>query len=112
MALLVYNHRGWAHRTRLQSGYFAGEVVLAEGRLVSLSAFNASLPDVVQLGGIFTPPDARSRGFGRAGVAGSLLAARERGVSRAVLFTENPAAIRCYESVGFRRVGDYGLVLM
>ncbi len=79
---------------------------------VSLSAFNAALPDIVQLGGIYTPPELRGRGYAKVSVAGSLLAAQARGVSRAVLFTNNPSAVRTYEAVGFRRVGDFSLVLM
>ena len=82
------------------------------GRPVSFSAFNASLPDVVQIGGVFTPPALRSRGYARAVVAGSLVAAAAAGVGRSVLFTgvENPAAQRAYRALGFRPVGDYGLL--
>jgi len=79
---------------------------------VSLSAFNATLPDIVQLGGIYTPPELRGRGFAKAAVAASLLAARDRGVSRAVLFTSNRSAMRSYEAIGFRRIGDYSLILL
>jgi uncharacterized protein len=79
---------------------------------LSLAAFNAALPDIVQLGGIYTPPALRGRGYAKAAVAHSLLIARERGASRAVLFTENPSAARSYEAVGFRRTGDYSLVLL
>lgn len=86
--------------------------VAVEGdRPVSLSAFNAALPDIVQLGGIYTPPALRGRGFARVAVAASLIAARERGASRAVLFTNNLNAVRTYEALGFRRGGDYSLVL-
>lgn len=87
-------------------------VVIAQGTPVSYSAFNAVLPDIVQLGGIYTPPEQRGRGYAKAGVAGSLLVARARGVTRAVLFTKNPSAVRAYEAVGFRRIGEYGLVLL
>ena len=87
-------------------------VAVAQGAPVSLSAFNAALPDIVQLGGIYTPPALRGRGFARIAVAASLAAARDRGVSRAVLFTNNPSAVRTYEAVGFRRTGDYSLVLL
>ena len=80
--------------------------------LVSLSAFNASLPDIVQLGGIYTPPEFRGRGFAKAAVAASLLVARDRGASRAVLFTNNPSAVRTYAAIGFRRIGDYSLLLL
>ena len=90
----------------------AAWVALENGVLVSLSAFNASLPDIVQLGGIYTPPELRGRGYAKAAVAGSLLAARERGASRAVLFTQNPSAEACYRSLGFERLGEYGLVLL
>ena len=79
---------------------------------VSLSSFNAALPDIVQLGGIYTPPALRGRGYAKAAVAHSLLIARERGASRAVLFTENPSAARSDEAVGFHRTGDYSLVLL
>jgi GNAT superfamily N-acetyltransferase len=82
-----------------------------QGTLLSLSGFNAALPDMVQLGGIYTPPSLRGRGFAKVAVAASLLAARERGATRAVLFTPTASAARSYEGIGFRRVGDYCLVL-
>jgi GNAT superfamily N-acetyltransferase len=86
-------------------------VLLDRGQLVSLAGFNATLPDIVQLGGIYTPPALRGRGYAKASVAGSLLAARERGAQRAVLFTSTASAARSYEGNGFRRTGDYHLVL-
>ena len=43
------------------------------GAPVSLSAINASLPDIVQLGGIYTPPDLRGRGYAKAAVAANAL---------------------------------------
>jgi GNAT superfamily N-acetyltransferase len=87
-------------------------VAVVDDAPVSLSAFNAALPDIVQLGGIYTPPEYRGRGFAKAAVAASLLAARDRGASRAVLFTNGPSAIRTYEALGFRLTGDYALVLL
>ena len=87
-------------------------VAIKNGVPVSLSAFNATLPDIVQLGGIYTPPELRGQGFARAAVAASLIVARDRGASRAVLFTNNPSAARTYEALGFRRAGDYSLVLL
>jgi predicted GNAT family acetyltransferase len=85
--------------------------VPGQGPPVSYSAFNASLPEIVQVGGVWTPPERRGRGYARAVVAGSLLEARAKGVCRAVLFTSNPMARRAYEALGFRRVGEYGLVI-
>jgi ribosomal protein S18 acetylase RimI-like enzyme len=83
------------------------------GAPVAYAAFNATLPDTVQLGGVWTPAAFRGRGYGRSVVAGALLAARAAGVTRAVLFTgpNNRAAQAAYHSLGFERVGDYGLVI-
>jgi len=82
-----------------------------DGRMLSFSSFNAALPDIVQLGGIYTPPALRGRGYAKASVAHSLIVARERAATRAILFTSNPSAARTYEAIGFRRIGDYALVL-
>ena len=86
-------------------------IALDNGRPVSMSAFNATLPDIVQIGGVYTPPELRGRGYARDVVAASLIASREQGVTRAVLFTENSSAARSYEAIGFRHIGRYGLVL-
>lgn len=86
--------------------------VLVEGeRPVAYSLFNARLPDMVQVGGVWTPPELRNRGYGRSVVAGSLVAAREQGVRRSVLFADDAAAQAAYRALGFRVVGEYGLVL-
>jgi RimJ/RimL family protein N-acetyltransferase len=90
------------------------QFMLVDGNdIVAYAAFNAALPEIVQLGGVWTPPERRGRGYGRAIVAGSLLAARDSGAQRAVLFTgrDNIAAKRAYAALGFRRIGDWGLVL-
>ncbi len=85
--------------------------VLEDRGLVSYSAFNARLPDVVQIGGVWTPQALRGQGYGRAVVAGSLLEVKETGVRRAVLFAEREDAKRAYTGIGFQVVGEYGLVL-
>jgi RimJ/RimL family protein N-acetyltransferase len=86
-------------------------LALEHGVPVSFSGFNSCLPEIVQLGGIFTPLALRGRGHAKAAIAAQLLASRASGVRRAVLFASNPNAIRCYEGLGFRRVSDFGLVL-
>ncbi len=86
-------------------------VLAVDGAPVARSGFNARLPDAVQIGGVYTPPALRNRGYARGVVAGSLVAARAQGAARAILFTENPAARAAYVALGFRVVGDYGLVV-
>ena len=88
--------------------------VLAHGdELVAMTTFNASARGVVQVGGVYTPPALRSRGYARAAVAGSLPHAKTSGAVRSVLFTaeHNQAARRCYTSLGYEVFGDFGLVL-
>jgi uncharacterized protein len=68
----------------------------------------------VQIGGVWTPPALRGKGYGKSVVAGSLLAARSQGVKRAILFTgpNNQAAQAVYQQIGFLPTGEkYGLVL-
>ena len=83
------------------------------GRPVSFTAFNARTPDSVQIGGVWTPPAERSKGYARAAVAASLLEARSGGVQRSILFTdtENYAAQACYRHLGYALVGDYAILL-
>jgi RimJ/RimL family protein N-acetyltransferase len=88
-------------------------VLVHDGELVSYTGFNSRARGVVQVGGVFTPPMLRGRGYARAAVAGSLLDAQRAGARRSTLFTspQNVAAIRAYEALGYERVGDFGLVL-
>jgi len=81
------------------------------GEPVSMSGFNAALPGIAQVGGVYTPQDKRGRGYARAAVAASLLELKN--LDRAVLFTEviNIPAQKSYEALGFQRAGDYGILL-
>ncbi|HYE48072.1 MAG TPA: GNAT family N-acetyltransferase [Azospirillaceae bacterium] len=88
-------------------------VLEAGGGPAAMCSFNAELPDMVQVGGVWTPPELRCRGHARGVVGGALLAARARGVRRAVLFTAegNLPAQAAYRSLGFKEAGDYGIVM-
>ena len=92
---------------RRERGAFVLDV---DGRPVAFAAYNAQLPEIVQIGGVWTPPTLRGRGYGRAVTAGALLAARDAGARRGVLFTDSLAASRAYEALGFERIGEYGLL--
>jgi ribosomal protein S18 acetylase RimI-like enzyme len=92
----------------------SGWVLELDGAPVAYQQFNAMMPDVVQVGGVWTPPSLRGRGYGRSVVAGALLGARAEGVRRGVLFTgeTNLAARRAYVALGFTRVGDWALIFL
>jgi predicted GNAT family acetyltransferase len=89
-------------------------LLLDRGKPVACSFFNARVPDTVQVGGVYTPPGLRGRGYGRAAVAGSLATVRLQGVRRSVLFTDkdNASAHAAYEALGYRIAGEYGIILL
>lgn len=76
---------------------------------VAMTGFNAILPNIVQIGGVYTPPDLRSRGYGRTAVALHLAAAFDAGVSQAVLFAANEPAERAYRAIGFVPNGQFAI---
>jgi len=87
-------------------------VMLAAGIPVSLSGFNARLPEMVQVGPVWTPPEQRGQGHARHLVSETLRMAAAEGVKKSILFTDNPAAIRAYQAIGFTRIGEYQLAML
>ncbi|WP_299813947.1 GNAT family N-acetyltransferase [uncultured Jannaschia sp.] len=85
--------------------------LLMAGVPVAMTGFNARLPDIVQVGGVYVPPERRRRGLARRAVALHLAEARAAGVGQATLFAASEAAAACYRGLGFARIGDYALVL-
>ncbi|WP_424942338.1 GNAT family N-acetyltransferase [Aliiroseovarius crassostreae] len=79
---------------------------------VAMTAFNAQLPDMVQIGGVYTPAEARGQGLARRVVAAHLKEARAAGVTTAILFASGEAACRAYEAIGFERIGEYTLAIL
>src|SRR2546430_8524598 len=61
-------------------------VLFDHGNPVAYSVFNAMLPDIVQIGGVWTPPQFRGRGYARSVVAGSPLGGGQPGGGRGRLF--------------------------
>lgn len=111
----LHTGRGRPHAARAEvEGWIAADshrFLLADGRPVALTGFNARLPDIVQVGGVYTPPEARGRGLARRAVALHLAEARGAGATRATLFAASAAAVACYAPLGFERIGDYAIVL-
>ena len=88
-------------------------ILEVDGKPVSSTSFNAVIAEAVQVGGVYTPPQWRGRGYARTAVAASLLAVRAKGSQKAILFTgdDNIAAIKTYRALGFRLVDDFRLTL-
>jgi len=86
-------------------------VLMSKGQPIAMTGFNARLPDIVQIGGVWTPPDLRRRGHARRAVALHLSEAQKAGVSRAVLFAASEPAARAYRAIGFRQIGEFSLCI-
>ncbi|MDX8350078.1 GNAT family N-acetyltransferase [Cognatiyoonia sp. IB215446] len=78
---------------------------------VGMTGFNATLPEAVQIGGVYTPPEQRSRGLARRAVALHLEEARSLGVKHAILFSASAQASKAYEAVGFQRIGTFTILM-
>ncbi len=95
-------------------GYLARDshrLLFVDDTPVAMTGFNATLPEIVQIGGVFTPPALRNRGYARLAVALHLAEARAAGVVRAVLFAASTAAARAYVAIGFQPADPVALVL-
>lgn len=95
-------------------GYLEADThrVLYEGDTpVAMAGFNAVLPEAVQIGGVYTPPALRACGHARRAVALHLAEARDAGTKNASLFAASPQACKAYEAIGFRRTGDFRILV-
>ncbi|MGV6850335.1 MAG: GNAT family N-acetyltransferase [Marinibacterium sp.] len=82
------------------------------GEAVAMASLNASVGDMVQVGGVFVPCAYRNRGLGRQVTAARLAEARAEGARTAILFANNPAAARAYEAIGFDCIGSYHVAVL
>ncbi|HGI8165981.1 TPA: GNAT family N-acetyltransferase [Legionella pneumophila] len=87
-------------------------VLFVNNTPVSLCGYNANLPDIVQLGPVYTPPSLRNKGFARVAVYLCLKQATTQQVKRAILFTNDNSAICAYLALGFHEIGKYRLALL
>jgi GNAT superfamily N-acetyltransferase len=86
--------------------------VLMQGDVpLAMMGFNADLPQIVQVGGVYTPPDLRNKSYARRAVGLHLAEARAAGVGQATLFAAGPPAVCAYQALGFQRVGLWTLCL-
>jgi GNAT superfamily N-acetyltransferase len=77
----------------------------------AVTGFNAEFETMVQIGGVYTPPPLRGRGYARRAVALHLAEARESGARSATLFAFGEDAARAYRAIGFQWVGEWTLFL-
>lgn len=97
---------GYRHRIRDLILARRSLILVEDGTIVSKAEFSAVTPCTVQLMGVWTHPAWRRRGYARRAmteICGHILSQRRR----PSLFVNdfNVAAVRLYESLGFRRIG-------
>jgi len=90
----------------------AGVVLMHGDTPVAMTGFNAILPQAVQVGGVYTPPELRGQCYARRAVALHLQQARDSGVQQATLFSANETASKAYRAIGFRQIGEWSVVLL
>lgn len=87
-------------------------ILEVDGQPVAMTAINARLPDMIQIGGVYTPPELRGQGHARRVVALHMAEEHAKGIETAILFASGPAACRAYEAIGFRHIGSYALAIL
>jgi len=97
---------------RMLNGETDRWVLEIDGKLVSLSGFNARLPHAVQIGPVWTSTEYRRNGYARTLLALTLQKAKSEGVNKAILFTNVLAAEKAYKAIGFKQAGFYRLAIL
>jgi predicted GNAT family acetyltransferase len=79
-----------------------------DGQVVSLAGVGSRTPNGVRIGPVYTPPEARNRGYASALVATISQAELDAGRRFCFLFTDlaNPTANHIYQTIGYEPVRD------
>jgi predicted GNAT family acetyltransferase len=79
-----------------------------DGDVVSLAGVGSRTPNGVRIGPVYTPPEARNRGYASALVAAISQAQLDEGRRFCFLFTDlaNPTANHIYQTIGYEPVRD------
>jgi RimJ/RimL family protein N-acetyltransferase len=78
------------------------------GRPVALACNTAQVSGMARIGPVYTPPEARGRGYGSAATAALSRRLRDEGIGEVVLYTDlaNPVSNSIYQRIGYRPVED------
>jgi predicted GNAT family acetyltransferase len=80
-----------------------------EGRPMSMVSTNPTVAGVVRIGPVYTPPEARRRGYASSAVADVSRHALGTGADTCMLYTDlaNPTSNKIYADVGYRRIAEW-----
>jgi RimJ/RimL family protein N-acetyltransferase len=85
----------------------------SEQRLVAMAGLNSKALNIGQIGGVYTVQSRRRQGLSSRTLLSMMADCyNELGIGRMILFTaeDNTGAQRLYESLGFLRVGHFGMI--
>lgn len=94
---------------RINTGGLA--VGLVEGRMVSAAAVTARSEDSAMIGGVWTLPQERQRGYGSWCTAWLCQQLMDSGITP-TLFYHNPVAGSIYRKMGFSEIGPYAMITL
>ncbi|MEX2539975.1 MAG: GNAT family N-acetyltransferase [Actinomycetota bacterium] len=79
-----------------------------EGRVVSMAAYSGPTPHGIRIGGVYTPPDVRGRGYASACVSALTQMLLEGGRRFCFLYTDlaNPTSNSIYQRIGYRPISE------
>lgn len=84
-----------------------------DNRLIAIAAYNACIDGIAQIGGVYTLPSVRRKGYATTLLKQILLDSQQHhGLHKLILFTgpENIAAQGLYQRLGFQQTGNFGLI--
>ena len=87
--------------------------VFLDKELVSIGAYNIKYKNIGQIGGVFTPPEKRRKGYSKLCMKQLIIDSRAvHQLNTLILFTNenNIAAQSLYKSLGFKQIGYFGLI--
>lgn len=99
-------------RAQAAIGSDAIRLMICDGRPVGMGAINAKAGAMVQIGGVYVPPERRGQGLAGQLVAGHLAELAAQGVRRATLFAASQAAMRAYARIGFAQIGMFRVAIL
>ncbi|MHB0935984.1 MAG: GNAT family N-acetyltransferase [Armatimonadota bacterium] len=84
-------------------------IVWKDPEPVSCASYGIPMPNGTRVGGVYTPPEYRRRGYATANVAAVSQRALDEGNKYCCLFTDlaNPTSNSIYQKIGYRPVCDY-----
>lgn len=81
--------------------------VFVNGGLVSYAGSFLQLPQIWMIGGVYTRPDHRNKGYGTLATSAVTEEALEHGEAAALFVRlDNYPAIRVYEKIGYKKIGE------